>query len=79
MTVYDVPELLGLGLDYQHLEKYIGCVVRVKVLDDRKSKGIVGRLATLTDRFIELIHSDGRTTIVRIDQITVISKVRGAV
>jgi len=72
MTEYTVPSFKGL--DYQPFEKYIGKVVRIKVKDD--PKGITGRLAVLTDRFIELIHMDGRNTIIRIDEVVLISPVR---
>ena len=63
------------GLDYQPFEKYVGKVVRIKVKDD--PKGITGRLAGLTDRFIELMHMDGRSTVIRVDEVALISPIRG--
>ena len=73
MSKYQVHEFKGL--DYQPFEKYIGKVVRIKVKDD--PKGITGRIAVLTDRFIELSHMDGRSTIIRTDEVALISPVRG--
>lgn len=65
--------------DYEEFKsiysKQIGKVVRAKVKDDHK--GITDRLVGITDQFIELIHLDGRSTIVRIDEIVVLSLVPG--
>ena len=72
MSEYEVQTFKGL--DYQPFEKFVGKIVRIKVKDD--PKGITGRLAVLTDRFIELMHMDGRSTVIRVDEVALISPVR---
>lgn len=62
-------------MDYNPYDKFLGKVVRVKVKDD--PRGISGRLAVITDRIIELSHVDGRSTVITIDEIAVISPVPG--
>jgi hypothetical protein len=70
-----VSEFKPMG--YNPYEKLFGKVVRVKVKDD--PKGITGRVSVLTDKIIELTHLDGRSTIVRIDEIAVMSPIKGVV
>ncbi len=62
-------------MDYNPYDKFLGKVVRVKVKGD--TRGISGRLAVLTDRIIELSHRDGRSTVIRIDEVAVMSLVPG--
>jgi len=75
MSEYFIHEYKGY--DYRPFEKYVGQIVKVKVDDD--NRGIIGRLSCLTDHYIELVHVDGRSTLIRISRINVISKVRVAV
>lgn len=75
MSEYPIHEYKGY--DFRPFEKYVGQVVKVKVDDD--NRGITGRLSCLTDNYIELVHADGRNTLIRISRINVISKVRGVV
>jgi RNase P/RNase MRP subunit p29 len=73
LSEYNVSEFKPI--DHNPFEKFYGKVVRVKVKDD--PRGIAGRVAVLTDRIMELSHKDGRRTVIRIDEIAVISSVAG--
>lgn len=57
------------------VEKYFGKVVRVKITND--TQGMAGRLSSVSDKFIELTHLDGRTTLIKIDEIVFMSPVKG--
>lgn len=70
---YAVATFKSIGEN--QLERLFSKVVRVKVTND--VKGISGRLTSISDRFIELTHLDGRTTLIKIDEIVFISPIKG--
>ena len=73
MQYCNVSEFKSIGNN--PFEKYFGKVVRTRIAND--DKGIAGRLSSISDKYIELTHKDGRTTLIKIDEIAFMSPVLG--
>jgi hypothetical protein len=71
MNYSDVSEYKPLGSN--PYEPYFEKIARVQVRGDKKS--ITGKVVAISERFLTLEHLDGRKTLIRTDDISVISAI----
>lgn len=72
---YDGPYEVKKLTSNDPFEQYFQKVVRVLVIGDRQ--GIVGKLTSVSDRFLTLEHLDGRTTLIKPRAVATITELPG--